>query len=386
MFLTAHKTALILDYKYTDVFKGDIRIGMKSFKKLRKRKLSAMLKISVIIASITGITGFSAGMAQDASLSVNLYSAFISFLLGFLNPACIFLLEDFFLSRRNIRSLSLPLLLTLRICIYLAVGILMYSIVGFFLFRDEIFDADNIIFTFSILFGISFIMNVAVFFTQFLGKGFFKSYLFATHHRASVNNYCFMFIDLCDSTLLGERLNPSQFFDCLNDFIFICEEVIDYYNGKIYKYVGDCIIVVWNELEKPLLDAFECSREIQHQLNENKDHFKKIYDYNIQFSIGVHTGPAAVGEIGFDRKEIGYLSDTVNTAQRIQGLNKQIGTTILYSDSFIEKLRTWHPELMNNHNFTIHEGPVIKGKSKKLDVYSPAAEKSAAVSHYIPLL
>ena len=83
---------------------------------------------------------------------------------------------------------------------------------------------------------------------------------------------------------------------------------------------------------------------------------------------------AAVGEIGFDRKEIGYLSDTVNTAQRIQGLNKQLGTTVLYSESFIEKLRIFYPELLQKYQFTFHEGPQLKGKSNRVDVYSPMQE------------
>ncbi|HOE09577.1 MAG TPA: adenylate/guanylate cyclase domain-containing protein [Treponemataceae bacterium] len=352
---------------------------MKTYKKLIKRKIQSMLKISVTIAAITGLIGFISGMMQGAAFAVSLNSGLISALLGFLNPACIFIFEDFLLSRRSVRSLSLPLLLTLRILLYLIIGIVMYTIVGIAFFPDELYEKGNLIFTFSALFGISFIINISVFFTQFLGKGFFKSYLFATHHRASVSNYCFMFIDLCDSTVLGEKLSPSLFFNCLNDFIFICEEVISFYNGKIYKYVGDCIIVVWDEMEKPLLQAYECSVEILSHLNDNKDYFRKMYDFDIRFSMGVHTGPAAVGEIGFDRKEIGYLSDTVNTAQRIQGLNKQLGTTVLYSESFIEKLRGFNPELIKKEQFTLHEGPQMKGKSQRIDVYSPAKGTSAGV-------
>ena len=112
---------------------------MKTYKKLIKRKIQSMLKISVTIAVITGLIGFISGMMQGAAFAVSLNSGLISALLGFLNPACIFIFEDFLLSRRSVRSLSLPLLFTIRILLYLAVGIVMYTIVGIaFLFVKKL--------------------------------------------------------------------------------------------------------------------------------------------------------------------------------------------------------------------------------------------------------
>jgi len=138
----ADYTAIFIDtfnsgfYTINAAIKGNT---MKTYKKLIKRKIQSMLKISVTIAVITGLIGFISGMMQGAAFAVSLNSGLISALLGFLNPACIFIFEDFLLSRRSIRSLSLPLLLTIRILLYLIIGIVMYTIVGIaFLFVKKL--------------------------------------------------------------------------------------------------------------------------------------------------------------------------------------------------------------------------------------------------------
>ena len=60
--------------------------------------------------------------------------------------------------------------------------------------------------------------------------------------------------------------------------------------------------------------------------------------------IGLHSGNIILGSIGaMDHYEYHPIGDIVNTSERIQGLNKYLGTRILVSEEVIGQLRLYYP-------------------------------------------
>jgi hypothetical protein len=57
----------------------------------------------------------------------------------------------------------------------------------------------------------------------------------------------------------------------------------------------------------------------------------------VTIGIGIHTGPLMLGIIGDDRRlDTGVISDTVNTAARMEGLAKHFGSQIIVSGSAMD--------------------------------------------------
>jgi len=62
-------------------------------------------------------------------------------------------------------------------------------------------------------------------------------------------------------------------------------------------------------------------------------------DVVLQTRIGLHAGEIMLGNIGaLDHYEYRAVGDIVNTASRIEGLNKQLGTALLVSDAVLSGL------------------------------------------------
>jgi adenylate cyclase len=60
------------------------------------------------------------------------------------------------------------------------------------------------------------------------------------------------------------------------------------------------------------------------------------------FRVGVHVGPVVISQIGEEKLFLGLYGDTVNTAARLEQMNKELGTKILVSEPVIVNAgQTW---------------------------------------------
>lgn len=131
-----------------------------------------------------------------------------------------------------------------------------------------------------------------------------------------------LFVDIRGFTTMSEALPPTTVVEILNRYLTLTTECIMRYQGTLDKFVGDCTMAFWNA---PLpqedavylaccaaMDMVEGSKALGEELEAE-------YGRTVSFGVGVHVGPAVVGNIGApQRMDYTAIGDTVNTSARLE--------------------------------------------------------------------
>lgn len=171
-----------------------------------------------------------------------------------------------------------------------------------------------------------------------------------------------MFIDIRGFTAYSEKNKPIVVVTRLNDLLDKVTKIILDHKGTVDKYIGDAVMAFWgdpNEDKKQATHALEAAVEI-------RDTIQKETEFRV--GIGINHGPAIVGNMGSTRRfDYTAIGDTVNTASRLESATKDLGQTIIVSDSVKEKLQ----EERAKFKFTDLGKIRPKGKSQGVFVYAP---------------
>lgn len=170
------------------------------------------------------------------------------------------------------------------------------------------------------------------------------------------------FLDIRDFTSLSENMSPQDNFRFLNSFLGVFGPIIRSHGGFVDKYPGDGIMALFpGKPDDALLAALEMRERL---VAYNGGRAKGGYPA-IRFGIGIHSGPLMLGTIGENnRMDSTVISDTVNAASRIEGLNKKFGTDILFSG---DALRSLAEPGRFEARFAGEE--TVKGKARAVKVY-----------------
>jgi class 3 adenylate cyclase len=175
-------------------------------------------------------------------------------------------------------------------------------------------------------------------------------------------NVTVLFTDIRDYTSLSEQMTPEENFQFVSSYNERMGPIIRKHKGFINQYLGDAIMALFPEsAEASLTAAIEMQRNI-HAFNVAQ---KARNLSTIQMGIGMHTGPLIMGITGDkDRLDATIISDTVNTASRIESLTKHYKASILLSENTLRQIE--HPE-----NFHLrYLGKVqVKGRHSSIGIY-----------------
>jgi len=174
-------------------------------------------------------------------------------------------------------------------------------------------------------------------FHQYVGREVAeKLYRDATSLRGQRRTVTILCTDLRDFTTLSEGLTPDQVAAQLNEYFPMMVEAIQRHRGIVIDFVGDAVLAVYGApLENPAhaLDAVRTGLAMQAGLAMLNAGWQARGLPVLQMGISIHTGPAFAGNVGApDRMKYAVVGDTVNLATRVEGLNKEWGTTFLITE------------------------------------------------------
>jgi class 3 adenylate cyclase len=176
----------------------------------------------------------------------------------------------------------------------------------------------------------------------------------------------FLFTDVAGFTSLAEHMDPAVLAPILNQYLDGACTVIKQSGGMVNEFIGDAILAFFGApQDQPdhAARAVACARA----LDAYAEAFRQRQQADdIPFGrtrIGVHTGPVFVGNVGSDSVKMKYsaLGDVVNTASRLEGLNKFFDTRVIVSGDSLARCEETRVRPLGRF--------VLKGRQDAIDVY-----------------
>lgn len=196
------------------------------------------------------------------------------------------------------------------------------------------------------------------------GPGIFLKLLAGNYHQPKNEQRIFMFMDMRSSTTIAEEIGNEKYFDLRKDLFSDITDTILSYEGEIYQYVGDEIVISWS-IKKGIRNAncLRCFMQIQEKLTDLEPIYRKKYEVTPELNAGLHYGSVMAGEVGVIKKDIIYSGDVLNTTARIQ---EQCN---LYSVNILISKETY--DLISNtegYNLIPLGSIELRGKKRKIDL------------------
>jgi len=145
-----------------------------------------------------------------------------------------------------------------------------------------------------------------------------------------------LFSDLRGFTTLSEQMEPEKIAAHLNEYFDEMTKAIFAHRGMINDFVGDAVMAVFGA---PVGDPEHAWHAVQSAVAMDRalDALNRRWAAaglpRLRMGIGIHTGSVFAGNIGGrDRIKYTVIGDPVNVASRVEGLNKDLGTTILVTE------------------------------------------------------
>lgn len=173
-----------------------------------------------------------------------------------------------------------------------------------------------------------------------------------------------MFLDIKGFTSLTEKYQ-KQVFTIVNSIWMEVEKIIEENYGKINKYIGDaCLIIFREEGEKKHNSSFYALKS-SIMILERVRELREEMDVDFNFRVGIDYGQVVYGKTGTDNNyELGVIGDTVNTAARLEAINKQYQTNLLITETVRE--RTLEDLKKLNIHLLYYKVDKVRPKGKKI--------------------
>ena len=150
------------------------------------------------------------------------------------------------------------------------------------------------------------------------------------------------FSDVSNFSTIGEQLTAASLVKLLNRYFTVSTQAIRRHHGIVDKFIGDGVMAFWaspfSEGESHARDGcFACLEllqaltKVQGEIPDITGLRRNAPKFHVRMALA--TGDTVIGTVGSDTtKSFTVIGDTVNTASRLEGINKIYGTSVLLNE------------------------------------------------------
>ena len=165
-----------------------------------------------------------------------------------------------------------------------------------------------------------------------------------------------LFADIRGFTSISEGKLPYDVVFILNRYFRATGHAIEAAGGRVDKFIGDGVMAIFGLTTDPQTacrQALDAARRMALALDDLNEALSGDLDMPLRIGIGLHAGPAIVGEMGYERAaQITAIGDTVNTASRLESLTKEFGAELVVSQELLDSAGV-DPEAAPRHDVEI---------------------------------
>jgi adenylate cyclase len=174
--------------------------------------------------------------------------------------------------------------------------------------------------------------------------------------------------DIEGYTTLAESLAPEELATLKNDYFEVIGQCVSRYQGVILDMIGDSMVSIWPSRKPDRESRLQACLAALAMLTTVESFNQRHPTQRFPTRIGLNAGWVAMGHVGGSGHFMyGVVGDIVNTASRIEGLNKRLGSYLLATRPVVDEL----------HELLVR--PVgqflLKGKTQPQSVFEILAEE-----------
>lgn len=145
-----------------------------------------------------------------------------------------------------------------------------------------------------------------------------------------------LFVDIRHFTTLTETRLPFDVVFLLNRYFAIIGKAVEQTGGRLDKFIGDGAMALFGlntAPEEACRQALKAAAAIVAEIEKLAAELAEELALPLRIAIGIHTGPAVVGTMGYGRvRSMTAIGDTVNVASRLESAAKEFEAAIVISE------------------------------------------------------
>jgi len=174
-----------------------------------------------------------------------------------------------------------------------------------------------------------------------------------------------LFADIRGFTSISEGRLPYDVVFLLNRYFRATGQAVHAAGGRLDKFIGDGVMAIFGLTSDPQLacrQALDGARRMALALDDLNEALSGDLDRPLRIGIGLHAGPAIVGEMGYERvSSLTAIGDTVNIASRLEALTKDFGAELVVSQDLLDRAGI-------DRDVGVHHDVEIRGRQAGLAV------------------